>query len=100
MLSREEILKKLNESFPYLKKEFGVKRIGIFGSFAKGFPNEDSDIDFVVEFEKLIGLAFMDLAEYLEKLFQKRVDILTPEGIRSIRIEKIAQKIQESVIYI
>ncbi len=100
MLNREEILRKLKESFPYLKKEFGIKRIGIFGSFAKGVPNEDSDIDFVVEFEKSIGLAFMDLAEYLEKIMGKKVDILTPEGIRSIRIEKIAQKIKESVIYI
>ena len=42
----------------------------------------------------------MDLAEYLEQLFDRKVDILTPEGIKSIRVEKIAQEIKESVIFV
>ncbi len=100
MLTSEEIIKKLGEELPFLKKEFGIKKIGIFGSFIKGAQKEDSDIDIIVEFEKSIGLAFMDLAEYLENLFNKKVEILTPEGIRSIRVKKIAQKISNSVIYV
>lgn len=62
--------------------------------------NEESDIDIIVEFEKSIGLAFMDLANYLENLFNKKVEILTPEGIRSIRVNKIAQEIIKSVIFV
>ncbi|MFX1299190.1 MAG: nucleotidyltransferase family protein, partial [Promethearchaeota archaeon] len=58
-----------------------------------------SDIDVVVEFEKPIGLAFMDLAEYLEDLFNKKVDILTSAGIKSIRIEKVAEDIKRSIVY-
>ncbi|HDZ17360.1 MAG TPA: nucleotidyltransferase [archaeon] len=77
-----------------------MKKIGLFGSFAKGDPKEDSDIGLIVEFEKSIGLAFMDLADYLESLFNKKVDILTPEGIRSIRVEKVAQEISMSVVYV
>lgn len=100
MLIREEIIKKLREELPFLKKEFGIKKIGVFGSFIKGTQKEDSDIDIIVEFEKSIGLAFMDLADYLENLFNKKVDILTPEGIRSIRVNKIAQEINKSVIYV
>ena len=100
MLTRETIIEKLREELPFLKKEFGIKKIAIFGSFATGMQNEESEIDIIVEFEKLIGLAFMDLAKYLENLFNKKVVILTPEGIRSIRVNKIAQAIKESVIYV
>ena len=100
MLTHEEIIEKLREELPFLKKEFGIKKIGIFGSFATLKQNKGSDIDIIVEFEKPIGLAFMDLADYLENLFNKKVEILTPDGIRSIRVNKIAQSIKESVIYV
>lgn len=100
MLTSEKIINKLRQELSFLKKEFRIKRIGLFGSFAKGTPQEESDIDIIVEFEKSIGLAFMDLADYLENLFDKKGNILTPEGIRSIRVEKIAQEISMSVTYI
>lgn len=51
-------------------------------------------------FEKSIGLVFKDLVEYLENLFNKKVDILTPEGVRSIQVNKLAQEINNSVIYV
>ena len=49
---------------------------------------------------KIQAEVVQNLADYLENLFNKKVDILTPEGIRSIRIEKIAQEISMSVIYV
>ena len=100
MLSSQEILSILRKELPYLNATFNVKRIGLFGSYAKDIPKLNSDIDLIVEFEKPIGLAFMDLADYIEKLFNKKVDILTPEGIRNIRVEKIAQDIKESIVYV
>jgi len=100
MLTSEEVFDILRKELSFLKREFNIKKIVVFGSFAKGKPNEESDIDIVVEFETSIGLAFMDLADYLENLFNKKVNILTPEGIRSIRVEKIAQEISQSVTYV
>lgn len=100
MLTREKIIEKLRLELPFLQQKYGIKKIGIFGSFARGKQNEESDIDIIVEFERPIGLAFMDLANYLEDIFEMKVDILTPEGIRSIRVNKIAQTIKESVIYV
>jgi predicted nucleotidyltransferase len=58
--------------------EYGVKRIGLFGSHAKGAPSERSDVDLVVEFARPIGLKFIEFAEYLESLLGKKVDVLTP----------------------
>ncbi|MGC9007027.1 MAG: nucleotidyltransferase family protein, partial [Sulfurihydrogenibium sp.] len=73
------------------------KRIGIFGSVVKGKVKEKNDIDFVVEFGK--GKATFKnvcgLIDFLEELFGKKVDILTPDGIESIRINHIRENIKK-----
>jgi len=100
MLTRAEIIKVLRENYPYLASEYGVKRIGLFGSYAKDQPSEASDIDIVVEFGRPIGFRFAEFAEYLEDILGKRVDVLTPAGIEGIRVERIARSIQESTVYV
>ena len=100
MLTKERILELLREQTPYLAQEFGVSKIGLFGSFAKGHASDASDIDIVVEFDRPIGLRFMELGDYLEKLFGRKVDILTPTGIQEIRRKTVAQRISESIVYV
>jgi predicted nucleotidyltransferase len=100
MLTKEKITKILQENYPYLASEYGVKRIGLFGSYAKDVPTEKSDVDLVVEFDRQIGFRFAEFSEYLESLLGKRVDVLTPAGIRGIRIERIARSIEESAVYV
>ena len=60
----EEIMKIIRGELPYLKENFGVKKIGLFGSFARGNAGSDSDVDILAEFERPIGFRFMDFAEY------------------------------------
>jgi predicted nucleotidyltransferase len=100
MLTREKITDILLEKSPYLATEYGIKRIGLFGSYAKGTPTESSDIDIVVEFEHPIGLRFIEFTEYLEDLLGKRVDVLTDAGIQGIRLPRVAQDIKESIVYV
>ncbi|MFZ3058560.1 MAG: nucleotidyltransferase family protein [Candidatus Methanoperedens sp.] len=100
MLATEEIMNNLRKELPYLRAIFGVKRIGLFGSSAKGIQREDSDVDLIVEFEKPIGLKFIELSDYIEKVLGKKVDILTPAGIKSIRVKKVAEDIKKSIVYI
>jgi len=100
VLTREKIVELLRENYPYFVAEYGVKRIGLFGSYAKGQPDEASDIDIVVEFERPIGFRFMEFAEYLEHLLGLKVDVLTPAGIQGIRIARVAKDIEESILYV
>ena len=71
-----------SEKFRSLLKNHKVKRIAIFGSYARGTALKTSDMDFLVEFEKdadlldQVGLKFD-----LEKLFKKEVDIATPRSL-------------------
>ena len=100
-MNKEEIIKLLKEHEDEIKK-FGVKRIGLFGSFSRDEGTVDSDIDIVVEFEE--GMAtfknFGGLAEYLENLLGRAVDILTPMGIESIRIDEVKKSIKREIVYV
>lgn len=100
MLTKKQILKKLKNELPVLEKEYQVKRIAIFGSYAMGNQGEESDIDLVMEFSNPIGLKFIQLSDYLEEKFGKNVDILTPDGIKSIRIKSVYESIMNNLIYV
>lgn len=75
------VLKVLKSHKKEIKTKYDVKRIGIFGSYAKGLQNEQSDVDILVEFEKPSYDNFMDLSFFLEDLFSKKVDLLTPNSL-------------------
>ena len=96
----DEVIKKLKVQYPYLSSEFGVKRIGVFGSIAKQEERKESDIDMVIEFDRPIGLKFIALAEYMENLFGRKVDILTKDGIRNIRVKSVSTDIEKDIIYV
>ncbi len=47
---------------------FKVKTLAVFGSFARGEQRNDSDVDILVEFSSPVGIEFIDLGNYLERL--------------------------------
>lgn len=100
ILTQEKITNILSEKSGYLAETYGVKKIGLFGSYAKGTHTKASDIDIIVEFETPLGFKFMEFADYLEELLGKPVDVLTVGGLQGIRIPHIAQSIRESIVYV
>jgi len=100
LLTRDKAIQLLRDNQDYLRREFGVKRIGVFGSVARDQCSDLSDVDLVVEFSRPIGFRFMDLADYLEDLFGRKVDLLTSAGVEAIRSEQIARSIAEGVLYV
>lgn len=100
MPTKTEIIKVLKKNLPHLMAEYGIKRIGLFGSYATGKATEKSDVDIIAEFNRPIGFRFTEFTECLENLLGKRVDVLTPAGVKGIRIEKIAKDISENTEYV
>jgi hypothetical protein len=99
-LSREDVVAILKKEAPFLAEKYGVKRIGLFGSFAREEQSRKSDVDIVVEFGRPIGLKFVELADYLEGLLGRKVDLLTPDGIKGIRIKSVEREIRRSIVYV
>jgi len=74
-----------------IKTLFSVRRIGIFGSFARGEQKDSSDVDILVEFEKPTFKNFMNLSFYLEDLLEREVDLVTLKGLHP-RIRPYVEK--------
>lgn len=84
MLSQQEIFDELSKNLNTWKVKYGVKRIGVFGSFSREEQNESSDIDVIVKFNDsdLTFDNYMDLKITLEDLFQKKVDLVIIDDIK------------------
>ncbi len=88
------ILNKLKELKPVLKKEYSVKKIGLFGSFSNNTYTENSDIDILVELERPIGWKFFSLEIFLEKVFGRKIDLVTKNAIKEQIKDKILQQVK------
>ena len=94
METKKEVVTKLKEIKPLLFKEYSVKSIGIFGSYADETNTEESDIDILVEFEKPIGWKFFTLELYLERILGRKVDLVTKSGLKDQIKNQILNQMQ------
>lgn len=82
-MNRDRVLANLAAHQAELSR-YAVRSLRLFGSGARGEERGDSDIDLLVEFERPVGLfTFLRLQEYLEQLLGRRVDLVTPDTLRS-----------------
>jgi uncharacterized protein len=90
----QESLKKLK---PILSTKYNVSSIGLFGSIVRNdFSPSTSDIDIIVDFNKPIGIEFIDLANFIEFQLKKKVDLVSKKGIK----EKYFAQIEHEIIYV
>jgi len=80
-----------------LESKFGLKRIGVFGSFARGEQKKRSDVDILVEFSEVVGMfKFLEVQEHLEKLLGRKVDLVTKKALKPY----IKERILKQVVYV
>jgi len=89
-----ETLQKLK---PTLANLYNVSTIGLFGSIVRDdFMPETSDVDIVVNFIQPIGIEFVNLSSLLEKELDRKVDLVSLNGIKS----KYFQEIEKDIVYV
>ena len=90
------IQQKLQQIKPELALKYHVSSIGLFGSIVRNDFTIDSDIDIVVDFSQPIGIEFIDLANELEDLFKRKIDLVSKNGIKPAYLKLI----QPEIIYV
>jgi hypothetical protein len=98
MKTLKEIRETLDRRSNYIKERFGVKEIGIFGSYVRQEQEESSDIDILVEFKDGCRTFdnYMDLKFYMEELLEIRVDLVSKDALKS----RLRPYILEEVVYL
>lgn len=91
-----EIKKLLEQLKPELAGKFHVQTIGLFGSVVRDDYSPSSDIDIIVDFDQPIGIEFIDLANYMEQRLQKKVDLVSRNGVK----DKYFKAIEQEIVYV
>jgi len=89
----KNILTKLK---PDLSLKYAVDSIGLFGSIVRDDYTEESDIDIIVTFSRRVGMEFIDLANELEGILKRKVDLVSKNGVQ----EKYLRVIEPEIVYV
>jgi len=96
-LTHNDIINGLKTEKDFLCYKYGVIEIGLFGSYAFGTPNQDSDIDLLIEFKEPRFEYLAGLKIFLEKKFNKKIEIVRKsKNIKS----RFIRSIENKVIYV
>ncbi len=93
LASIKQILSQLK---PELTEKYAVSSIGLFGSIVRNDFTDNSDVDIIVDFSKPIGIEFVDLADYIESKLNKKVDLVSRNGVKP----KYFHQIESEIIYV
>ena len=94
--TKQEILRRVQTRREAIRS-LGVERLGLFGSFVRGEQSPQSDVDLLVRFrpEEKTFDNFMELAFLLEDLLQRRVELVTTEGLSPYLGPHILEEVQD-----
>lgn len=95
--TKEELLDAINANKQTICS-FGVKQLGIFGSFARNEATEESDVDFLIDFfpESKTLKNIVGLSNFLQKILARKVEIVTPQSLNKY----IGKYIMQEVLYV
>ncbi len=96
MLDLNKVKEILSVLKPELISKYYVSSIGLFGSVVRGDFTANSDIDIIVTFNRPVGMEFIDLANELEEKLDRKVDLVSKNGVK----EKYYQIIEPQIIYV
>lgn len=96
MIATKRELEALLKAHADRLRAYGIERIGVFGSFARGEQNADSDLDIMAVFRpgQETFRNFMDLADFLESQTGRRVDLLTPNSLSARLKDRILSQVE------
>jgi predicted nucleotidyltransferase len=90
-ITKDEILSLLVQNKTELENRFKVRRLALFGSYARGDQKSDSDVDILVDIDPSVGLEFVTLAEQIEQLLGLPVELVSRRAIKPNKLKHIEQ---------
>lgn len=93
MEGRDRIFKLLEKERESIRR-LGVNRLGLFGSFVRGEQRPDSDVDILVEMSGKSFDQYVEILDFLEDLFGRKVDLVPVEDIKPLLRKRILREVE------
>ena len=96
-MTQDIIINYLTEHKKQFKKDFGITKIGLFGSYARNEAKNDSDIDILIELKKDLTDIYEKkslLKEIMEKAFDKKVDIAREKYLKPLVKDEVLKEVK------
>ena len=94
-MGKQEIIEIIRNSKPEMESHYGVKRLGLFGSYVKEKQRKKSDVDILVTFNRDVDLFdFLDLREYLESRLHVKVDLVMESALKPAIGKRILSEVE------
>lgn len=97
METTQEILNKLRDYKATFAEKYGIERLGLFGSCARGEQDDRSDIDVIIKMRQPSYFVCFDIREQLEKLFCRKVDLIT---LHENQFPAFRKNVEHDAIYV
>lgn len=81
---------------PEMQQRFFVNSIGLFGSVVRDDFKVSSDVDIIVDFTRPVGIEFIDLANFIESKLNKKIDLVSRNGVK----RKYFEQIESQIVYV
>ncbi|MDP2183307.1 MAG: nucleotidyltransferase family protein [Actinomycetota bacterium] len=94
MTDTDEMIRAIGQHAGEIRRDFGVARLGVFGSRARGDAAVDSDLDVLVEFERPTFRNYMGLKHYLEQLLGVTVDLVSAAALKPMLKEHVMREVK------
>ena len=76
------VLQILKENKQFLFEKYPLKSLALFGSYSRGDYTNESDVDILVDFDKPVGIEFLDLCYDIQALVKKEVDLVSRNAVK------------------
>ena len=88
---KDQLLQRLRSAKPSLMAKYPIRSLALFGSVSRNEDRPESDVDVLVEFYGPVGMQFIRLAEDLQVLLDRKVDLVSRGGIKPGYFEAIRE---------
>jgi len=96
-MNKEDVIKTISKKLSFLQQQYNVKKLGVFGSVARGEEKQGSDIDVLVGFNSSVGFFdFIRLENFLSEMLKQKVDLVTKNALKSV----IKKQIIKETLYV
>lgn len=96
-MDKQTIIETIKAEKPYLEAQFGLEEIGLFGSYARGEEQPDSDVDILVKMKDKSLKGFVGIIDYLQSKIHRKVDLVPQNKYLSQRFLNLISK---DIIYV